>query len=194
MALGGFLAGLAQSSKQWPGAIQNRMLLQQQAEERAQDIARQQQEDIITRLGFTSGAGEVGATKAIGANLSPANAPILNAFITQAVQNNEENAIAMDMARYERDLKELERNKQLAGGDWKPGPNGSFYRNKWVDNEVVREETDAPPKPVSVNEVYPKIGKILVNDPSDPNGFRWVDMDPSLKDVFEKFRTDDAHV
>ena len=194
MALGGFLAGLAQSSKQWPGAIQNRMLLQQQAEERAQDIARQQQEDIITRLGFTSGAGEVGATKAIGANLSPANAPILNAFITQAVQNNEENAIAMDMARYERDLKELERNKQLAGGDWKPGPNGSFYRNKWVDNEVVREETDAPPKPVSVNEVYPKIGKILVNDPSDPNGFRWVDMDPSLKDVFEKYRTDDAHV
>ena len=105
MALGGLLAGLAQSSKQWPGAIQNRMLLQQQAEEGAQDIARQQQEDIITRLGFTSGAGEVGATKAIGANLSPDNAPILNAFITQAVQNNEENAIAMDMARYERDLK-----------------------------------------------------------------------------------------
>ena len=57
MALGGFLAGLAQSSKQWPGAMQNRMLSQQQeearraeAERRTQEGVRQQREAIYERL------------------------------------------------------------------------------------------------------------------------------------------------
>ena len=70
MALGGFLAGLAQSSKQWPGAIQNRMLLQQQAEERQAEAERLEQQrtqqrgnEIWERIRYLAEHGETEAVQ-----------------------------------------------------------------------------------------------------------------------------------
>lgn len=199
MALGGLLAGLAQSSKQWPGAIQNRMLLQQQAEERQAEAERRAQQDelqrqnaLVERLVMIGNTGDVNATKLYAGQLTEPLAPFGQAMVTSAINKNEDMRIDQDRQRLQKDIEHLKYTKLQEPEGWKQGSSGNFYRT--VDGELQISETEGAAKPPSIHKVYPKVGKVLLNDPSNPDGYRFADMDPALTALFEKYETDDAHV
>jgi hypothetical protein len=182
MALGGFLAGLAESSSKWPGAIQDRMLFQQKAEERqdlaerrAEETARVQQNAIIERLGITSGAGFPDATEQYGRNLSEENAPLLAFFVGEAERTRKGLNYQEDLRRFEFDQskRDAERKEYT---EWQRNPDGTFWRENMDTREVEFREGE-PPKPKKI-EVYLEAGKVLMSDGST------IDIDPELVQWF----------
>jgi hypothetical protein len=192
VALGGFLAGLSQASNQWPSAIQNRMLVQRQAEERAENRALQQQQAIAERLGIIAGTGDVAATKLYAGQLSDKLMPFGEAMVTSAIRENELIRTQQDEARFKKDIEKLKYEQAQKPPHWKQGSGGNYYRT--VNGELEISETEGVKKPPTIHTVYPKMGKVLLSDPSSAEGYRFADMDPALTALFEKYETDDAHV
>jgi hypothetical protein len=182
MALGGFLAGLAESSSKWPGAIQQRMLFQQKTEERqdlaerrAEETARAQQNAIIARLGITAEAGSVDATEQFGQNLSPENAPLLSSFMGIAERSRKDLNHQEDQQRFEFSQRKLDAERKEFT-EWQRNTDGTFWRENMETREVEFREGE-PPKPKKA-EVFLEAGKILMSDGTT------IDIDPELVQWF----------
>ena len=178
MALGGFLAGLAQSSKQWPGAMQNRMLSQQQeearraeAERRTQEGVRQQQNAIIQRLGIAADAGSPTAVEGYGGQLNEINALLLPAFMQKAEDTREKINLNDEIKRFEFEQSKIEgeRNKYT---DWVSAGPGTLRRtNRDTGKVEYMEGVKPPPKN---EQIFVEHGKILRSDGST------IEIDPEL--------------
>ena len=184
MGLGGFLAGLSQASNKLPEAIQNRMLLQNQATERQAEAERRtqqnelnQQNAIITRLGITSGAGSVDATQLYGQQLSPQNMPLLTAFMGKAEDTRKQINFDDDKQRFEFDQQKLEAKRSQFTPWISAGANQLQRENRDTGEMEFREGVKPPPE----NEkIYLEYGKILRSDGST------IDIDPELVALFQE--------
>ena len=184
MGLGGFLAGLSQASNKLPEAIQNRMLLQNQAterqaeaESRTQQNELNQQNAIITRLGITSGAGSVDATESYGQQLSPQNMPLLTAFMGKAEDTRKKINLEDDKRRFDFDLQKTEAKRNQFTPWISAGANQLQRENRDTGEMEFREGVKPPPE----NEkIYLEYGKILQSDGST------IDIDPELVALFQE--------
>ena len=175
MALGGFLAGLAQSSKQWPGAIQNRMLLQQQAEERQAEAERLEQQrtqqrgnEIWERIRYLAEHGEPEAVKQAVAALPETAIPGLGTALIgiaedAAFQYNQE----ADKRRIDNKYKEAQTLK-LYNPEWQTVPGSQWLRRTNIETgeheQMLGPSPD--PKPPKVLTLVASAGAILNEDGS----------------------------
>ena len=175
MALGGLLAGLAQSSKQWPGAIQNRMLLQQKAEERQaeaerleQERVQQQNNAIYERIKYLAEHGETGPVKEAVAALPQTAIPgLAEALIGIA----EDAAFQYNQESDERTIDNQYRQAQtdaLSNPKWQSRTGSQFlYRTDPKTGKLEQTLGPSPdPKPPKVLKLIASAGAILNEDGS----------------------------
>ena len=168
MALGGFLAGLAESSSKWPGAIQQRMLLQREEQQRLDEVARAKRAKYMERLQWMADQGQYSALEDALETLPPDAMPGLGTAMLGVAENvaNLHNQ-ALEKVKLDNALTHA-KTKGLEEPRFIQIPNSEYFTTGRKDPQTGKLEVTVGPRTESKEpeflRILPVSGKILYKD------------------------------